>query len=140
MKQADGNLVGQYLASIDGLFRQEEQLSRPYTVGSQTEVERSEVEKHSLVKTANNLPLKHGGGSTPSIPSRVCWAIRQRQFERLVANISAQVADLENIIPTQEMERHLDQMRSEDATEIKRTLEVTPENVDLFNEVAQAVD
>jgi hypothetical protein len=139
VKQANGNLVERYLSDIQSLFGKEEKLSKPYIVDT-SEAEEEEIKKHWLVKSLQGLSRKHHADS-PSVRSKVRWAIRgKNEFERLVMDISAQVSNLEHVISTQDIERRLNQMRSDDANEIGKQLEANMKDINLLQEIALVVD
>lgn len=139
VKQADGNLVKRHLSDIQSLFKKEEELSKPYKVTT-NKAEDEESKKDWLVKSLQCLSRKHCADA-PSVRSQVRWAIRgKKEFEGLVADVSVQVSNLEQIIPTHEMERRLNQMRSEDANEIGKQHEANVKDVNLLQEIALVVD
>ncbi|KAK7177666.1 small s protein [Paraphaeosphaeria sporulosa] len=139
VKQANGDLVKRHLSDIQGLFEKEEELSKPYKVDT-NDAEEEESKKHWLVKSLQVLSRKHRVDNL-SVRSKVRWAIRgKNEFERLVTNISVQVSNLEQIIPTHEMEHRLNQMRSEDANEIGKQREANVKDVSLLQEIALMVD
>lgn len=139
LRQANGNLVQEHLNDIDNLFEKEEGLSKPYEVAiGETEDGRP---RHWLVKSLRSLSLKHRANTPSSVRSQVRWAIRgKNEFDRLVTSISIHVSNLEHIIPTQELERRLNTMRSEDAGEIGRQREANIKDVDLLQEIAMLLD
>ncbi|KAH8707491.1 prion-inhibition and propagation-domain-containing protein [Phaeosphaeriaceae sp. PMI808] len=140
--QANGHLVKRHLSDIQSLFEKEEKLSKPYRVDASDAEEEIEEEskKQWLVKSVQSLSRKHRA-DTPSVRSKVRWAIRgKKEFEELVANASVQVSNLEQIIPTHEMERRLNQMRSEDANAIGKQREANIKDINLLQEIASVVD
>ncbi|VBB77138.1 Putative heterokaryon incompatibility protein [Podospora comata] len=138
VKQANGVLVQRHLSDIQSLFEKEEKLSKPYY---KVEVEdEAEGEEDWMVRTLRGLSRKHRA-NTPSVQCKVRWAIRGRnEFDRLVTNISVQVSNLEEIIPTHDMERRLSQMRSEDANEVGKQREANAIDIDILREIALIVD
>lgn len=141
VEQANGDLAKRHLSDIQSLFDKERKLSKSYQADKSGEEEATR-EKDWLVKSLRGLSRKHKGSTTlVSFKGRARWGIRgKNEFERLVADISTQVSNLEQTITPYEMEHRLNQMRSEDANEIGKQREANIKDIHLLQEIALFVD
>ncbi|KAK4185779.1 hypothetical protein QBC35DRAFT_388773, partial [Podospora australis] len=132
-------LVKQYLEDIDHLFKREESFSQHYrrnTVVLLEEEEEGGSERYWMVRSLRSLSTKHHAGR-PSFGKQVRWAVPgETRFKKLIENVSADVDNLERIIPASILE----QMRRDDAREITDQPEAKASDIELLANITTLVD
>ncbi|KAK4215151.1 putative heterokaryon incompatibility protein [Rhypophila decipiens] len=167
VKQANGELAKRHLKLIDDLLQKEQRLSKRYIKPRLSrDIDTADDgaslhDQHWLLRTIRLISQRHQrskanttsttamSSSTPSsgrkgkdpISKQVSWAMSgEDRFKDLTTRISTHMTDLEQIVPTDEMQGQLVRLKEEDAMEVCTQAEADSKGVEILTLTSQAAD